>query len=337
MDLKKINFNIYSRKGYKKLLIVPIILLAVAIFYTTQLTYGIDFSGGSRITVPLVTAVETHEFERKLNQEFDILDLSVKQTTGPNRMLSVEYVGQRDIVAAEEAFAAENYALAITNAQRVTGVLEVEGEGREAAREYINQAGEQFRRDIRDTISRETGVPEEEFSFSSVGAALGSRFLEQSRNAVIVALLLIAMLVFYFFKNIVTSLSVFQAAVFDMLIGIGAAGFFGIPITLGTIAALLMLIGYSIDSDIMVAERILKRKRGEPHERAFDAMKTGLTMTGTSLGAISVLFVVSYFTNIQILLSISIILIIGLIGDIFATWFTNVPLILWNIERGESK
>ncbi len=125
----------------------------------------------------------------------------------------------------------------------------------------------------------------------------------------------------------------FQAAVYDLLFGLGAAGMFGIPITLGTIAALLMLIGYSIDSDIMLTDRIMKRKKGTAEERAFNAMKTGLTMTVTTLSALTALFIVSYFTNISILVNMSIILILGLIGDIITTWFANAPLVLWYMDR----
>lgn len=331
------NFNIYEGKNYKKLFIIPIVLLIVALFFTTQLTYGMDFKGGSQITVPLEEPVNALELENKMDSDLNIQELSIKQTTGLHRILSVEYVGNKDIIEAEKAFDSGNYDLAVSKAQEVTGQIDTDKQGAEKAEEYISQAKEDFKNNIRQYLSEEVGVEEEDFSFSSVGAALGSRFLEQSQNAVIAALILIAILVFYFFRNLVISIGVFQAAVYDLLIGIGAAGFFGIPITLGTIAALLMLIGYSIDSDIMLTDRILERKKGKPHERAFSAMKTGLMMTGTSIGAISVLFIVSYFTQIQILISISTILLIGLLGDIVATWFTNVPLILWYIERRDSK
>ena len=34
----------------------------------------------------------------------------------------------------------------------------------------------------------------------------------------------------------------------------------GIELSLGTLAALLMLIGYSVDSDILLTNRVLKRR-----------------------------------------------------------------------------
>ena len=49
----------------------------------------------------------------------------------------------------------------------------------------------------------------------------------------------------------------------------------GIELSLGTLAALLMLIGYSVDSDILLTNRIIKR-RGTVEEKVSRAMHTGL-------------------------------------------------------------
>ncbi len=326
--------NIYSKKRYKKLLIVPVILLIGSLFFTTQLTYGMEFRGGSRISAPLKESVDTAQLERDLNDKFKVIDLEVKQTLGGRKLLLIEYTGNSHIVKAENAMETGDYLSTIQNAKQITGELNLDIEDqKEKARAYISEAEEQFQNQITAYLSERTGVESNKLSFNTIGASLGQRFLEQAKNAVFAALLLIAILVFYFFRKIVVSLAVFQAAVYDLIFGIGAAGLFGIPITLGTIAALLMLIGYSIDSDIMLVDRIMKRKKGKKEERAHEAMKTGLTMTLTTLGALSGLFIVSYLTHIQILTSISIILIIGLIGDLIATWLTNTPLVLWYMDK----
>lgn len=325
--------NIYKEKRYKKLFIIPIVFLLISLFFLTQLSYGMEFKGGSRITAPLENSVNAHEIEREASSKFNVQDLKVKQTQGLDRTLQVEYAGNKDIIRAEEALGSGDYEAAVSHARKITGDIETNKTGKERAREYISQAQEKFRSNFTSFFSQKIGLEEDEFSFNTIGASLGSRFLEQAKNAVFAALVLIAILVFFFFRRIVISLAVFQAAVYDILFGLGATGAFGITITLGTIAALLMLIGYSIDSDIMLTDRIMKRKKGNKEERAFEAMKTGLTMTGTTLGALSGLFIVSLLTNITILVNISLILIIGLIGDLITTWFANVPLVLWYMDR----
>ncbi|MDL5504021.1 MAG: hypothetical protein QSU88_12495, partial [Candidatus Methanoperedens sp.] len=69
-------------------------------------------------------------------------------------------------------------------------------------------------------------------------------------------------------------------------------------------------------------------------------MKTGMTMTLTTLAALIALFVVSSgsylvstFTRIDIIRDISVVLIFGLIADIINTWMTNVGILKWYLEK----
>jgi preprotein translocase subunit SecF len=111
-------------------------------------------------------------------------------------------------------------------------------------------------------------------------------------------------------------------------------GLFGIPLTLPSFAALMMLIGYSLDTDILLTTRILKRK-GDPRENAYDAMKTGLTMSGTGMIAFGALFALSLMTHIPTYFEISAVALAGLVGDMFATWGINAVMILhYKLKRG---
>jgi preprotein translocase subunit SecF len=83
----------------------------------------------------------------------------------------------------------------------------------------------------------------------------------------------------------------------------------------------------------MLTSRMLKGKDGTPGERATASMKTGLTMTGTTLGALIAMLVVSYFYQIEVIYQISAILFFGLIGDMISTWLMNAPILLWFVEK----
>ena len=98
-----------------------------------------------------------------------------------------------------------------------------------------------------------------------------------------------------------------------------------------------MLIGYSMDTDLLASVRILKRSESTASERAFATMKTGLTMTGAAIIAFAVLFSVSYITGISTFFEISAVMLFGLLGDIFTTWFGNTPLILWIKHRHDMR
>jgi len=106
----------------------------------------------------------------------------------------------------------------------------------------------------------------------------------------------------------------------------------GIQMSSAGIIAFLMLIGYSVDTDILLTTRILKRDEGSLNQRIFKAFKTGITMTLTSLLAIaSALIVVKSFS--VVLSQIFTILIIGLGFDILNTWITNVSILKWYVEK----
>ena len=92
-----------------------------------------------------------------------------------------------------------------------------------------------------------------------------------------------------------------------------------------------MLIGYSVDSDILLTNHILKRK-GNFYESTYNAMRTGLTMTFTSLSAITVMTISSFLFGVDLLTSIGVVLIFGLLVDLLNTYLLNFSLLRWYIE-----
>ena len=91
-----------------------------------------------------------------------------------------------------------------------------------------------------------------------------------------------------------------------------------------------MLIGYSVDTDILLSTRVLKRKEGTIYDRVISALKTGLTMNLTTLSA---LLVALYFSNSPVLSQIMTILLIGLVIDIMNTWIQNAGILRWYMEK----
>lgn len=177
-----------------------------------------------------------------------------------------------------------------------------------------------------------------------MGEVVSQSLQGQALRAILFSFLGMAIVVFIIFRTFVPSIAVVVSAFADIAFAAAMMNVFGIVLSLGTVAALLMLIGYSVDTDILLTTRLLKRK-GELDDKIRDAMKTGLTMTTTTLAALVALFfvssgsyLVSTFTRIDIIRDISVVLIFGLIADIINTWMTNVGILRWYIERqGQEK
>ncbi|MDD1774272.1 MAG: protein translocase subunit SecF [Methanobacterium sp.] len=171
-------------------------------------------------------------------------------------------------------------------------------------------------------------------SFQSVGALLSSRALTQVYYAIGFAFLFMAITVFIVFRNFVPSMAVILAALSDIIIAMGGMSLFGIPLSVASVGAILMLIGYSVDTDILLTTRVLKRREGTINERAWDAMKTGFTMAAAAIGSMVTLYlvVVLFIPYAQTLSLIASVLIIGLVADVLATWLMNLGILRWYME-----
>jgi preprotein translocase subunit SecF len=172
-------------------------------------------------------------------------------------------------------------------------------------------------------------IPFSSYSYQDVTPTLGSFFLRQMKDILIVSFILIGIAVFFIFRSIIPPLAAIFGAANDIIIALGGMGLFGIPLGIASIGGLLMLIGYSIDTELLSSIRILKRGEETPQERAFGAMKTGTTMTFAAIITFTILLVMSYETFIPTYFEISGVVLIGLIADLATTWLGNVPLILW--------
>ena len=173
-------------------------------------------------------------------------------------------------------------------------------------------------------------------SVSSVSPAYGSSLLEQSIWAVIFAFAIMTIVIFAFFRSLVPSTAVVISAFSDMLIPLAVMDILGIKLSLATIPALLLLIGYSIDSDILLTRRTLSGRRSQFYENVEKAMGTGITMTTTSMAAMFVMAVVAHIFTIFTLRDIGIILFVGLGTDIINTYMMNVALLRWHILGGRT-
>jgi preprotein translocase subunit SecF len=97
-----------------------------------------------------------------------------------------------------------------------------------------------------------------------------------------------------------------------------------------------MLIGYSVDSDILLNNHIIRRSGGF-YESTYRAMRTGVTMTVTSLSAMAVMSVVAYLFGIDLLADIGIVLVFGLAADLMNTYMLNLSLLRWWKFEGVAK
>lgn len=171
---------------------------------------------------------------------------------------------------------------------------------------------------------------------NQIGSSFGKTLQDQAIIALVIAFIGMAIVVFVSFRTFVPSCAVVLSAFADMVMTAAMMNVFGIELSLGTTAALLMLIGYSVDSDILLTTRVLKRQ-GKLNDKLAGAFHTGIIMTSTTIAAVTVLLIVSWAGQVEVIEEISAVLLMGLFFDILNTWLTNVGILKWYVQKGGGK
>jgi preprotein translocase subunit SecF len=295
--LKERMWEFYSTQ-YKALIIIPVLLLlfCIGVIGHSVATTGdifpkdVSLKGGATITVPLDIQVEASSIEHSLQSALPQFEVAARNFGLPGSSQGI-------IVSAD---------VNINNQAELDSLLAA--------------------------ISTALGHPlkEGEYGIEIFGSSLGESFFQESAKIILVAFFLMALVIFGYFRTFVPSLAIILAAVGDMLAAIAFVNIFDIPLGTAGIAALLMLIGYSVDTDILLTIRVLKRKEGSVDDRIASSIKTGLTQT---FAAILTMAIGYSLAQSEVIRQIMLVLMVGLTADLVFTWILNVGMLRYYLHK----
>jgi len=286
------NADAVYNKYYLILLLIPVILLALTLVYLTYFSYQNGDIIKKDITLTGGTSIQVHT-------NTDIIKL---RSALENKFEDVSVREVSDIITGEQvAFIVET----ASSPEEVKPFLE----------NYLS-----------------IKLNNDNSSVEFTGSALSGSFYNQLRVAILIAFILMALAVFLIFRTFAPSVAVVFAAFSDIVMTIAVIDLLGIKMSTAGIVAILMLIGYSVDTDILLTTRVVKRHEGSVNSRIWSSFKTGITMT---LSALSIVIIGLIFTSSfsSIFNQIFTVLAIGLFFDIINTWAFNASFIKWYVER----
>lgn len=301
MKLKKIQ-NIYENK-YRLLMLIPLILFVLSIvqisyqYYSTGYIAERDLSlkGGYFVKIPYTgdsQSVETY-----------ITQLTSDLKTSLDRDVEIS---------------------SITNLGSVNGLMietEINNDDVNNDVAFINEKVTEITKVTKDNYLSE-GV---------INSALGKSFFSQTFYALLFAFLFMAIVVFFYLRSFAPSIAVVSAALFDIICTLAVFNILGFKLSTAGISAFLMLIGYSVDTDILLSAKVLKQRiSNNINENIYAAMKTGMTMTLTTIFALLAAITIANSAVIQQIMTV---LLIGLLLDIISTWLMNVGILRWYLEN----
>lgn len=173
--------------------------------------------------------------------------------------------------------------------------------------------------------------------FSQVSASLGSDAQSLALQGMLIAFALMSIFVIAIFRSLIPAVVILLSAFSNIFVAGAAMNIVGISLSMGTVGALLMLIGYSVDSDILLNTNVLKSTRESFDNRVHEAMRTGVTMTVTSFSAMVMMAVIATIFGIDLLRDMGFVLAVGLAMDLPNTYMMNVSILRWYVNRGDKQ
>ena len=341
-EVQKRGANDLFNKYYKLFLIIPIILLLSSIayigyFYSQNndfLHRDLSLTGGTTIT--LFSNVSLSDLEKEFSGKISNLELKTVSETNSKQTQVVILTSQKpeEVIPLIESYL--GYTLTSDNSS-------VEFTGSSLSESFYKQLGITVLIAFFWMAAVVFVIFAKKWRLKLLaivlnllfGIFLGKMFFSfEIILSLIILLIFVVAIVFIYMKYSMPSFAVMFCAFADIIMTLAVVDLIGMKIAGAGIVAFLMLIGYSVDTDILLTTRILTRKENSINKEIFGAFKTGMTMTLTAISALAValIFVRPFGTVLNQMFDI---ILIGLFFDIINTWLTNTALLKWFIESKE--
>jgi preprotein translocase subunit SecF len=219
-------------------------------------------------------------------------------------------------------------------------VLNISSEETLSAEER-NEVIEALRKEF--NIARDANI-----DVNSVAPSIGEEFRTNALKALTVSAVLIVIYVWLRFRNMHgLSAGVFAviALIHDVIVMLTAYVILRIPINDSFVAAMLTIIGYSINDTIVIYDRIRENTKLMPRANAgelvnksvLQSLSRSINTSLTTLIAVLTLLVFSIVYNIQSIREFTMPLVVGLISGVYSTLFIASPLYMMWQERKLSR
>ncbi len=185
--------------------------------------------------------------------------------------------------------------------------------------------------------------PNKDVQLSVVGPTVGKQLQQKAIQATLLSLA--GMLVYLWFRfQLIYGVAAVVACFHDTLITVGAFALTGQEISLTVVAAILTLIGYSMNDTIVVFDRIRENLRLSRRESLPDVVNRSInqTLSRTVLtSGLTFLTVLSlYIFGGQVLRGFSFALVIGILIGTYSSIAIAAPMLVawqeWRIRRGKA-
>ena len=296
----KYNFNF--NKYFKIFNIVSIFLVVISIIllFFKGLNFGVDFKGGTLIELRIIDKQTTISQIRQSFLNMELGDVSVKEFGKTNDYLVKFETTEEDSTKS-------------TNAKK----------------DLIAE--------IKSNLSKDIGEIFEFRRVEKVGPKVSSELLKS--GIIAIALSLTAMLIYIWIRfEWQFSIGAILALFHDVLLTLGLFSLFNLEINLSIVAAVLTIVGYSMNDTVVIYDRVRENLKKYSDVKIFDLTNTSIneTLSRTIITSVTTLLALLsiFIFGGEILKGFSLAMILGVIfGTYSSIYIANPILIFFNVSQ----
>ena len=299
-----------GRRRIAALISISVIVIVLLSLFFRGLNLGIDFTGGTLVEVSYSSSVNTEEVRTNLRRSG--LDGVVVQYFGTSRDVLIRLPADPEVDAAE------------SSSLIISSLREPYGETLAQSSENDSQ-----RCVFQDGTTGDCTVQMRRVEF--VGPQVGGELTEKGGLAMLYALIGILAYVAWRFEWRF-ALGAVIALVHDVVVTVGIFSLLGLEFSLPVLAAVLAVIGYSLNDTIVVFDRIRENFRKMRKGTIVEIMNTAInqTLRRTLLTSLTTLLVVVTLILLggEIIKGFAVALFIGILVGTYSSIFVASPVVL---------
>ena len=299
-----------GRRRIAALISISVIVIVLLSLFFRGLNLGIDFTGGTLVEVSYSSSVNTEEVRTNLRRSG--LDGVVVQYFGTSRDVLIRLPADPEVDAAE------------SSSLIISSLREPYGETLAQSSENDSQ-----RCVFQDGTTGDCTVQMRRVEF--VGPQVGGELTEKGGLAMLYALIGILAYVAWRFEWRF-ALGAVIALVHDVVVTVGIFSLLGLEFSLPVLAAVLAVIGYSLNDTIVVFDRIRENFRKMRKGTIVEIMNSAVnqTLRRTLLTSLTTLLVVVTLILLggEIIKGFAVALFIGILVGTYSSVFVASPVVL---------
>ena len=323
--LKHTHFNFIDKRKYSYMFSGALIVIAIASICIKGFTYGVDFTGGRTYVVRFDAPVTAEDVREATEKEFNET-VEVKQFGGDSQMkITTKYKVDEESTEVD---------------------AEVEAKLFDALKGFFAEK-DMTLDEFTSTLENPNGI----ISSDKVGPTIANDMKRSAIFAVLIALFVIFAYIAVRFNGWTWGLGGVVSLAHTAIIVIGFFSLFSgiLPFNLDVdqtfIAAILTIIGYAINDNVVIFDRIREYKNDHPKmdlkTNANLAVNSTLTRTiNTSVSTLVTMLAIAIFGG-ESIRGLSVALILGICFGTYASIFIGTPVMydasMWFAKKKEEK